>query len=79
MVTMTRLQQLKQALAKGGKVRFNMRTGQSETIDDIGHRQPLDGRSLDTFLLSVAHGLIRTETTSEETKDLLIEWASPKK
>jgi hypothetical protein len=56
-----------------------MRTGQSETIDDIGHRQPLDGRSLDTFLLSVAHDLIRTETTSEETKDLLIEWAPAKK
>jgi hypothetical protein len=30
-------------------------------------------------LLSVAHGLIRTETTSEEPKDLLIAWASPKK
>jgi hypothetical protein len=79
MVTMTRLEHLKQTLANGGKVAYNMRTGKSETIDDVAHRQPLDGRTLDTFLLSVAQGLIRTETTSEETKDLVIEWRSPKK
>jgi hypothetical protein len=30
---------------------YNMRTGQSDTVDDIGHRQPVDGRTLDTFLL----------------------------
>jgi hypothetical protein len=75
---MTRLEQLKRTLAKGGKVRYNMRTGKSETVDDIGHRQPLDGRTLDTFLVSIAHGLIRTETT-EETRDLIIEWQSPQR
>jgi hypothetical protein len=75
-VTIIRLEQPKTTLANGGKVRYNMRTGQSETVDDIGHRQPLDGRSLDGFLLSIAHDLIRTETVSEETKDLLIEWKS---
>jgi hypothetical protein len=52
------------------------RAGQSETVDDRGHRQPVDGGSLDAFLLSITHDLIRTETVSEETKELLIEWKS---
>jgi hypothetical protein len=76
---MTRLEQLKNTVANGGKVRYNMRSGKSETIDDTGHREPLDYRSFDIFLLIVAPALNRTEITSEETKDLFIEWTSPRK
>jgi hypothetical protein len=69
-----KLKDVREALANGGCVRFVWNTCGPRIISADGESVPLDGRTYQGFLTSLAPTLKRTEAGSVETKDLIIEW-----
>jgi hypothetical protein len=66
---------VKRILAHGGSVRFTHKTGLATLISADGHLYAqLDKLTYDAFLRSFSRQLLRTESGSTETHDLVIEW-----
>lgn len=70
-----RLADVRRVLNEGGRVRFVWGTGSPTLISKDGET-PIDLRSYQGFLRTVAPGLRCTKTGSTETKDLVVEWTA---
>jgi hypothetical protein len=75
-VRVARLAHVKRIVARGGLVRFTYKTALAILVSADGQLlSQLDRRTYDAFLRSIAPQLLRTESGSLETGDLVIEWS----
>jgi hypothetical protein len=74
MARTARLKDVREALANGGYVRYVWGVCGPVIVSANGESMPMDGRTYQGFLTSLAPTLVRTETGSTDTRDLIIEW-----
>jgi hypothetical protein len=74
-----RMADVKRMITHGGIVRFTYKTGSAILVSaDGGIRYQLDRPTYDAFLRVIAPQLLRVQSGSEETNDLVIEWTQSK-